>query len=273
MPYYPPASSGGGGSVTFAEEGSAVGTGTILNFVGAGVTATFSGGTAIATIPGGTAAGSLIFLDEGNVAGTATHLNVVGSSGTVAYSGGTATLTLSGGGGDLVFIDEEVLGSPAATIDFTSIPNTYRDLVVIIAGASARTSIEVDEIGMRVGTGGTVDTGNNYGYHRWLTGAGTTGGGANSGASRMELGWMPADSAAAGMMGMCTVEIARYADTSYMKTMVAQSSAFGNAEQYISIGGGVWRNAADAIDCLRVYLPTSGSNLKTGTKVTIYGRG
>lgn len=95
----PPASGGGGGSVVFYDEGSAIGTGTILNFVGAGVAGTFSGGTAVATISGGTAAGSIVFLDEGTVAGTATHFNVVGSSGTVAYSGGTATLTLSSGGG------------------------------------------------------------------------------------------------------------------------------------------------------------------------------
>lgn len=94
-----PTGGGGGGSVTFQDEGSAIGTGTILNFVGAGVSAAYSGGTVTATISGGTAAGSIVFLDEGTVAGTATALNVVGSSGTVAYSGGTATLTLSGGSG------------------------------------------------------------------------------------------------------------------------------------------------------------------------------
>lgn len=44
---------GGSGSVVFQEEGSAVGTGTILNFVGSAVTTTFSGGTAIATISAG----------------------------------------------------------------------------------------------------------------------------------------------------------------------------------------------------------------------------
>lgn len=57
MPFNPGggSSSGGGGSVTFYEEGSAVGTGTLLNFVGSGVTATFSGGTAIATVAAGTA--------------------------------------------------------------------------------------------------------------------------------------------------------------------------------------------------------------------------
>jgi hypothetical protein len=187
-------------------------------------------------------------------------------------AGGVEWVTPAGGGGGDHVIDEAILGSAAATVDFTSIPDTFRSLFLEIAGASSRTAIEVDELGMRVGTGGTIDTGGNYGYHRWLTGAGTTGAGTNSGASRLELGWMPADSAAAGMMGLCTVEIARYASTSYMKSMTAQSSAFGNTEQYISIGGGVWRNAADPIDCIRVYLP-SAANLKTGTRVTLYGRG
>lgn len=49
MPVFPPPSGGGaagGGSVTFYDEGSAIGTGTLLNFVGPG-SATFSGGTAI----------------------------------------------------------------------------------------------------------------------------------------------------------------------------------------------------------------------------------
>lgn len=123
---------GGGGSVTFHDEGAAIGTGTILNFVGAGVTATFSGGTAIATISGGTAAGSIVFLDEGTIAGTATALNVVGSSGTVAYSGGTATLTLSGGGLGHSFIGYNTVGASTQTF---AADTTYYAKKVTLASA------------------------------------------------------------------------------------------------------------------------------------------
>lgn len=70
---------GGGGSVTFYDEGSAIGTGTILNFVGAGVTATFSGGTAIATIAGGGGSPDA----AGSITNTKTYAGVA-NGGTVA---------------------------------------------------------------------------------------------------------------------------------------------------------------------------------------------
>ncbi len=58
--------SGGGGSLTVQEEGSSLGTATVLNFIGSGVTATLAGGTANISISatGGGGGGSVTISDD-----------------------------------------------------------------------------------------------------------------------------------------------------------------------------------------------------------------
>lgn len=54
MPYIPPPSTGGSGTITTKDEGSTLSTTvTTLDFVGAGVTASGAGATTTVTIPGG----------------------------------------------------------------------------------------------------------------------------------------------------------------------------------------------------------------------------
>jgi hypothetical protein len=66
MPYYPPASTGGGASITAQDEGVSLTTAmTTLNFVGAGVTATNTGGAVTATIAGGGSSKPFMPIDVG----------------------------------------------------------------------------------------------------------------------------------------------------------------------------------------------------------------
>ncbi len=101
----------GGGGTTFSgvdqigisgfDEGSAIGTGTQMNFVGAGVTASRTGTMIFVEIPGAGAGGSangIMGWDEGVPKGTGTILNVVGSGGTLSISGTVLNLDISGGG-------------------------------------------------------------------------------------------------------------------------------------------------------------------------------
>lgn len=93
------AGTGGASALVFSDEGTAIGTPTVVDFVGAGVTASYSGGTATVTITGGSVDPSIIVQDEGSTIGTATVLNFTGAGGTASFSGGTATINIAGGGG------------------------------------------------------------------------------------------------------------------------------------------------------------------------------
>lgn len=59
MPYYPPASVGGGGYTTVQDEGSALTARTTIDFVGAGVVATDTGSKTQVSISGGGGGGGL----------------------------------------------------------------------------------------------------------------------------------------------------------------------------------------------------------------------
>lgn len=87
-----------GTALIVADEGTAVGTVSVLNFVGAGVAATLSGGTAIATISGGAAsAGNIIGFTAVTAVGTmttSTTLGTVHSTAHVAFSGPTSGTAL-----------------------------------------------------------------------------------------------------------------------------------------------------------------------------------
>lgn len=91
MPFTPPSGSSGQSGVIALDEGSTIGTATVLNFTGVGGTASFSNGTATVDVPG------VIVYDEGTVAGTVTKLNFTGAGVVGTVSAGTAVFTITGG--------------------------------------------------------------------------------------------------------------------------------------------------------------------------------
>lgn len=94
MPVVPPSSGSGSGNVVWQEEGSAVGTAAIVNFVGSPTTVTHSGGTATVTT---TATSGVVTQEvDGTPSGTATV--IVFPNTTLTFSNGTATYTPTGGG-------------------------------------------------------------------------------------------------------------------------------------------------------------------------------
>lgn len=76
------------GAVITQDDGSTVGTASVLNF--ANGTTTFSNGTATVNLNSGGGISGLIVQDDGATVGTATVLNF--TNGTASFSGGTATV-------------------------------------------------------------------------------------------------------------------------------------------------------------------------------------
>jgi hypothetical protein len=213
---------------------------------------------------------SLTVADEGvDLSTAATKLDFVGAGVTASGTGATKTITIPGGGsgGDLTFITETVLGSAAANITITGIPNTYRDLVVVIQ-ARGSTSADIDNLYIRVGDG-SIDTGGNYSYATNSVGSGSGLFGSVT-QSEVLIGTVPDASSTAGAFGSCELTIEGYANTSRFKGILGRSYHAGASTHYRVESGGVWRNAAAELDQIRVY--ASGGNLATGSRVTVYGR-
>jgi hypothetical protein len=225
-------------------------------------------GGAVATDAIWDAAGDLAV---GSGANTAARL-AAGSEGEVLTiaSGVPSWEAASGGGGDYELVSESVLGSAAADITITGIPNTYKDLVLIGMARSAQTGSEVSTLRVRVGDG-SIDTGSNYGFYRAIHGYGAATNGNLSGFSYAECAICASADSGSDVFGTFEIVIPSYRDTGKHKQFMVRSTVFGDAEFYNLWGGGVWRNAAAEIDQVRVYV--DGFNLATGSKLAVYGRG
>lgn len=158
-----------------------------------------------------------------------------------------------------------VLGSSAATIDFTSIPATYEDLELVITGRGTHAATGV-ALNMRFnGSSSSI-----YDAQR-ITGGGvtTTSAEAYAGSSG-EIAAMPAATATANKFSQAVVRIARYARGGH-KLAVSWGGRFdaeSSGNGWIEFKMILWRSTA-AINQITL-LPGSGS-FDTGTVVTLYG--
>ena len=144
----------------------------------------------------------------------------------------------------------------AASIDFTSIPQTYTDLKIVI-------SAREDNAG---GGGGTCyiqfngDTGSNYSWRR-LNGNGST---ASTSRSSNQSEILAGDFNTTSNT-TTIIQINNYSNSTTYKTVLIRS---GYAASIVFANVGLWRNTA-AITSVTMF--TSPGNFSTGCTFTLYG--
>jgi len=144
------------------------------------------------------------------------------------------------------------LGSATGSVTFSSIPATYRDLVVVI---DAKSGAGVATIGLRFNS----DTGNNYSYVD-MSGTGSSTSSSANTQDRATMGFVGGTSAY-----MSTAQIMDYAQTDKHKTVLARhSNASGNVQALANR----WANT-NAITT--VNLSTAVNNFPVGTTLSLYG--
>ena len=143
------------------------------------------------------------------------------------------------------------LSSSAASVTFGSIPSTYRDLVVVVAGSASGG----DGIYVRFNS----DTGSNYSFVR-MFGTGTTNG-STSGSSQTsgEFGeiWTA--------QNVNLLHIMDYSATDKHKTFLGRTASPSNV---IMAHAGRWANTS-TVDT--VTIRTSVTNFSSGTSFALYG--
>lgn len=150
------------------------------------------------------------------------------------------------------------LGSAQNSVTFSSIPQTYTDLVVVFNGGLS----VFDFIYTQVGNG-SVDTGSNY------SGTQIVGDGSSASSSRhssstylQTLGW------AIGVLNDANgiLHFQNYSNTSTFKTILnrTNSPAYGTAAF-----AGLWRSTS-AIDIIK-FTGVNSRNITSGSTFTLYG--
>lgn len=152
-------------------------------------------------------------------------------------------------------IATQTLGSAAATVDFTSIPATYTDLILVCNPTS---SGGTDNFSLVFNS----DTGNNYSY-TGISGNGT------SAASFRETN---KDTAILGSVtsgnNAHIVHIMKYFNTTIYKTAISRANTPAN---WVQSNVATWRSTA-AINAISVRIGASGSpTLAAGGIFTLYG--
>jgi len=143
------------------------------------------------------------------------------------------------------------LGSAQTDVEFTSISQSYTDLIIVISGSAN----PAQNINMRVGNG-SVDTGTNYSA-TYLAGNGSS---ASSGRfstqSNALVGAIYSD------RGNCIVQLQNYSNTTTYKTFLSRQNSAGNQTgAYVAL----WRSTA-AINTIRFI-----NSFDANTSLTLYG--
>lgn len=148
------------------------------------------------------------------------------------------------------------LSSATATVEFTGIPQTYTDLILVVNGfGTAATFYEAQING---------DTGSNYTRIQMNGNGSTATSGVNNGISVIygEYGSSSTD------IGISTMQFNSYANATINKTIIERGNAIAN---YIYASATLWNNT-NAINRITVKAANSG-NHGSGTTFTLYGIG
>lgn len=162
-----------------------------------------------------------------------------------------------------------------STITFSSIPATYTHLQIRLFGQTNRATYGGDNFYIRVGAS-SVDTGSNYAWHMVYGEGTTTGAGAGSSATYINvLNGGCLGTTAGSSFGAVVLDVLDYANTSKYKTTRAlggtddngaSSGGFGRA---VGLNSGLWQSTS-AIGIISLY-PMNGTSFNQYTSAALYG--
>ena len=152
--------------------------------------------------------------------------------------------------------------SAAASYTFTSISQTYTDLILIFAG----TMTSADYVLFQVGNG-SVDTGANYSATRLIGNGSSATSGRSSGSNYIQFSDVMNTN-----QNNLIAHFQDYSNTTTNKTLLTRTNTpltDGGAAGTVSAGVGLWRSTS-AINTIKMYT-FAGQTFATGCTFTLYG--
>jgi len=161
-------------------------------------------------------------------------------------------------------ISTQTLSTAVATVTFSSIPQTYTDLICLVEGRDSRADFD-DGVSIRFNS----DTAANYSW-MVLGGDGTSGTSTRLNNTTSMLGRIISASATANARSNLILHINNYSNTTTYKTLLERFNEppTGGADYFMALVLALWRNTA-AITTLSFF--SEGGNFNTGCTFTLYG--
>jgi hypothetical protein len=160
-------------------------------------------------------------------------------------------------------IESKTLGTAAASIEFTSIPSTFTDLVILFSCRSSDTGFPVANIEVSINGTSTNES------RRLLRGSGST---VESLAdTQVNFGHMPTAANTSNTFNSTSVYIPNYTAAVAKSMSVDNSSASGGAslyDFYNEISAQLWNDTAAITSIL---IKPNAGNLVAGSMFSLYG--
>jgi hypothetical protein len=155
------------------------------------------------------------------------------------------------------------LGSAASSVTFSSIPATYRDLILVVTARSTETTDNFDALRARF----NGDSGSNY--VQVSLSAGTTSPQSSTGtATQVALGRLATSQGGKTSPGVGLIHFIDYAQTDKHKTILARGNA---ANEGIGVDAIANRWASTAAITTILLFPAVGANFASGATFNLYG--
>lgn len=153
-----------------------------------------------------------------------------------------------------------------SSIDFTSIPQTYTDLLLVLSLRGS--GFNATDINMRFNS----DTGNNYGYRLFWKDGNTTSVTASNvaTANSMFTGLATGSNTTATAWGSQAIYIPNYRLSRSKVVSIESVTEANTSDTWNIVNGGIWTGTA-AISSISVFPPTGGQNYIASSTATLYG--
>ncbi len=164
---------------------------------------------------------------------------------------------------------------PGDGVTWYGIPQNFRHLRIYVAVMSSVAGT-IDVLGWRFGTGGVIDSGNNYyGIGKIISETTLSQFAFDPGSyGRGYQGLAGTSAENNGALNVCEILVTRYSWADRFKSFY---SIYGNASGTAGSGAnrnqwgiGVWKKT-DPIDCIQFFNPTAGRPFVAGGYIRIYG--
>lgn len=200
----------------------------------------------------------------GGGAGATPTATSAGTAGQVLVSNGSGSPPTFQTG--MVLIQEQELSGAVATVTFSSIPATFRNLQLIICGRCSAASNYQDIYAQFNG-----DTGANYSRETVLGQVTTASAAQNTSSATAPIGGMAGATSDANAPGVITILIPNYIGTTFDKAATSMSGAMNGAlSSWLVESTAFHWNSTAAINAILLGV-VGGSNFNIGSVFSLYG--
>jgi len=166
---------------------------------------------------------------------------------------------------EMDLISRVSLSASAASIEFTSIPQTYQHLQVRMIGRSNRADVN-ENVGIQL----NGSTASNYAYHAMRGDGSLTASESGSAQAQIELNrTLTGNNATASAFGAFILDILDYGSSSKATTVRGFGGYENNGSGQAVVSSGLW-TVTDAISSVKIF-PRFGSNWSQDSITSLYG--